>query len=91
MTHTRRDLLLRAGCGLLGKAAFVSGFERFSLINAIAAPITPSDYKALVCIFLFGGNDANNMVVSMDRYADYTSGRGELAIPSADLLYCTRK
>jgi len=32
-----------------------------------------SDYKALVCIFLFGGNDANNMLVPNDTatYANY--------------------
>lgn len=89
MAHTRRELLLRAGCGALGKAAFVTGFERFSQISAMAAPITPTDYKALVCIFLFGGNDANNTIISVDRYANYAAARGDLVIPQASLLPVT--
>ena len=44
----------------LGTAAFVAGVERFSLINAFAQG---SDYRALVCIFLAGGNDGNNVVI----------------------------
>jgi uncharacterized protein (DUF1501 family) len=79
---------LRYGaCGLLGRAAFVSGFDRFSLISAMAAPAgLPTDYKALVCIFLFGGNDSNNTIVPLDDYASYASTRGVLAIPQAQLL-----
>jgi uncharacterized protein (DUF1501 family) len=34
-----------------------------------------SDYKALVCIFLFGGNDAGNMVIPYDDYASYAAVR----------------
>ena len=55
---TRRRFLSDLGCGL-GTAAFLSTFERFSLLEAAAAP---SGYKALVCVFLFGGNDGNNLV-----------------------------
>jgi uncharacterized protein (DUF1501 family) len=84
MKHSRRDLLRYGACGLLGQAAFLSGFDRFSLISAMAA--TTSDYKALVCIFLFGGNDSNNTLVSIDNYATYATKRGNLAIPQAQLL-----
>jgi uncharacterized protein (DUF1501 family) len=47
-----------------------------------------NDYKALVCVFLFGGNDGNNMVVPLDaRFADYSRGRGPaLALPRESLL-----
>jgi uncharacterized protein (DUF1501 family) len=46
-----------------------------------------SDYKALVCIFLFGGNDSNNMVVPIDsRYAAYQSMRGPVALGQAAVL-----
>jgi uncharacterized protein (DUF1501 family) len=83
--RTRRELLKQAGCGLLGRAAFVSGFDRFSLVSALAAPIAPTDYKALVCIFMFGGNDANNTVISLDNYAPYASARGLLALTQAQL------
>ena len=84
---TRRQLLRQAGCGLLGRAAFVSGFDRFSLVGALAAPITPNDYKALVCIFMFGGNDSNNTVIPLDTtgYARYSSARGVLALTQAQL------
>jgi uncharacterized protein (DUF1501 family) len=35
-----------------------------------------ADYRALVCVFLFGGNDGNNMIVPTDaRYADYVRAR----------------
>ncbi|MEJ7653905.1 MAG: hypothetical protein WKH64_11515 [Chloroflexia bacterium] len=61
MKQTRREFLLQAGYAcvgyVLGAAAFTAGVERFGLINALAQG---SDYKALVCVFLAGGNDGNN-------------------------------
>jgi uncharacterized protein (DUF1501 family) len=47
-----------------------------------------SDYKALVCIFQFGGNDSGNMIVPMDAasYATYARGRGRVALKQAELL-----
>ena len=44
------------------------------------------DYKALVCVFLNGGNDSNNMLMPYTGQArtDYVSGRGMLAIPTSD-------
>ena len=44
------------------------------------------NYKALVCVFLAGGNDSFNMVtpVSADDYAAYASARGTIALPSSD-------
>ena len=46
------------------------------------------DYKALVCIFLFGGNDAGNMIIPYDDYATYAAVRQSagLAIPQSSLL-----
>jgi len=46
------------------------------------------NYKALVCIFLAGGNDGNNMVVPVDAagYTNYAAVRGDLALPQAQLL-----
>src|SRR4051812_17585491 len=90
MKPTRRDLLRASACGLLGRAAFMSGFDRMSMVSALASPAT-TDYKALVCIFMFGGNDANNMIVSLDNYTNYSSNRGVLAIPQANLLPITTK
>jgi uncharacterized protein (DUF1501 family) len=47
-----------------------------------------SDYKALVCVFLFGGNDSWSMVVprSSAEYAAYARSRQNLAIPQDQLL-----
>ena len=54
--NRRRFLQLGAGFGLL------AGLGRLEVARAT----TPTDYKALVCIFLFGGNDSNNMIVPVD-------------------------
>src|ERR1700683_2915793 len=45
------------------------------------------NYRALVCVFLFGGNDSNNTVIPMDdtNYKAYTSIRGSLALSGANL------
>ena len=91
MHVTRRDFLLQScqACAgyALGAAAFAAGLDRFALINAFAQG--PS-YRALVCVFLAGGNDGNNTVVPLgstdyQAYANARSGSG-LVIPSADLL-----
>ena len=45
-----------------------------------------TDYKALVCIFMFGGNDCNNMLVPTDsRYSAYLQARSVLALPQSQL------
>jgi uncharacterized protein (DUF1501 family) len=56
------------------------------MIQALAAG--PTDYRALVCIFLFGGNDSNNMIVPNDTagYQNYAALRANLALPQNTLL-----
>jgi uncharacterized protein (DUF1501 family) len=77
--------MLRLTCCSAAGAAMLGGLSKFGLVSAFAQGTT--DYKALVCIFLFGGNDGNNMVVPIDsRYAGYQSVRGGLAIPQGQLL-----
>jgi uncharacterized protein (DUF1501 family) len=51
-------------------------------------PARAADYKALVCIFLYGGNDGMNMIVPNDiaRYDQYSGVRKGLAIPKASLM-----
>ncbi|MBK9116700.1 MAG: DUF1501 domain-containing protein [Betaproteobacteria bacterium] len=45
-----------------------------------------NDYRALVCVFFYGGNDAHNMVVPLDaRYPVYAANRGPLALPLSAL------
>src|ERR1700682_3144315 len=80
MSHSRRDFL-RSSL-VIGAAAAVS---RFGFLDVLAQS---TDYKALVCIFLYGGNDSNNMVVpnGTDGYQAYARARGPLALPQASLL-----
>ncbi len=89
--RTRRDFLRNSACGAVGIAAFAEGLERFGLV-AHQAQAAPNDYRALVCIFLFGGNDANNMVVPVygSGYNQYLTSRGgSLALAQAGLLQIT--
>jgi uncharacterized protein (DUF1501 family) len=60
---------------LLSHAAALAGA---SALPSLAAPLAGSDYRALVCVFLYGGNDGNNMVVPTDAagYAAYAKARG---------------
>ncbi|MCZ2150370.1 MAG: DUF1501 domain-containing protein [Bryobacterales bacterium] len=82
---TSRRKFLRLGCCSLSTLTVASQFSRLGLLSANAQ--TTGDYKALVCIFLFGGNDSNNMVVPIStQYAQYAQVRGPLAIPQAQLL-----
>src|SRR5271163_1787739 len=82
--HTRRDVLRLACCSAAG-ASLVSGLSKLGLVSALAQGTT--DYKALVCIFLFGGNDSNNMLVPTDsRYTQYLQARSVLALPQSQLL-----
>ncbi len=66
---SRRQLLSHAGA--LGAAAALP-------LSARAVPLAGGDYRALVCVFLYGGNDGNNMVVPTDTagYAAYAKARG---------------
>src|SRR5437868_7468112 len=78
-TITRRNFLqLSASFGML------AGLGRFKF--AQAAPV--QDYKALVCLFMFGGNDGHNTVVPLanTQYSAYQAARGYLALPPSQLL-----
>ena len=58
----RRDFL-KLSCGAAGLVAFEQSLDRFGLLAHAASASPPNQYRALVCIFMFGGNDANNMVI----------------------------
>ena len=78
---SRRDL-----GRFLGGAGALAAFSQLGL-SASIAQTAPSDFKAMVGVFLFGGNDSWNMVVPTDaRYASYAASRGSgLALPLASL------
>ena len=56
----------------------LASLEKFNLVNAMIQQQSDiaADYKALVCIFLSGGSDCNNMVIPFDDYASYGAVRG---------------
>ncbi len=58
-----------------------------NLMQAAYAAGPFNDYRALVCVFLFGGNDSQNMIIPLgSEYAAYAAGRGNLAIPQVNVL-----
>lgn len=71
MDDSRRDFLKTTACGLTG-AAMVASLGQFNLVDAMVRqqqqPEVAGNYKALVCIFLSGGSDCNNMVIPYDDY-----------------------
>src|SRR5438105_11873363 len=75
MNESRRKFLAQSACGL-SAAALVSAADRFGLINSImqAQEAVATDYKALICIFLSGGSDCNNMVIPYDDYTNAAGG-----------------
>jgi len=72
---------IRAGAATVGTLAL----RPFGLLPALAQ--SSANYRALVCVFLFGGNDSNNTVIPMDdpSYQAYTSIRGSLALSASEL------
>ncbi len=99
MKTSRREFLTKSTCAL-GIAALATQVEHFGLMTALAqrvedAPSAPNgDYRALVCIFMQGGNDGNNTIIpnhsdaSLSNYAAYSNARGTqgLAIAQSQLL-----
>jgi uncharacterized protein (DUF1501 family) len=87
---TRRSFLSRAAYTGIGAAAATHTIHDLRLINAAMAQTSGgvTGYKALVCLFLNGGNDANNWVVptSTSGYNAYANLRGILALPQTSLL-----
>lgn len=86
---SRRGFIRQAACAGVGLSAMMNTIRDLRLMNAAMAygPTQPSDYKALVCVFLNGGNDANNLIIPTipAEYASYAAIRTSiLAIPNAD-------
>jgi uncharacterized protein (DUF1501 family) len=89
---TRRQFMRRAACAAVGTAAMTSTIRDLRYMNAAVAQSNISDYKALVCIFLQGGNDSNNMILPTipSEYANYAAIRTPvLAIPQSAILPVT--
>jgi uncharacterized protein (DUF1501 family) len=85
MKQNRREFLIKSGA--LSMTALATQMRHFGLMSAMAQKTDdkkaalPNDYRALVCIFLLGGNDGNNSVVplhgdsTLSSYAAYAALR----------------
>src|SRR5215217_9751413 len=87
--RSRRDFIRQASCAAVGTLALSATLRDLRLINsAMAQTGVNTGYKALVCLFLSGGNDSNNLIVPTDTstFDSYLSIRANLALPRSSLL-----
>ena len=95
---SRREFLGSACCAAVGATGLLSTLGSLRLMGAVASPDNGpsvpniagapigSDYKALVCLFLNGGNDANNLIIPTGSdYAAYASARSNLALAQSSV------
>ncbi|HYL60113.1 MAG TPA: DUF1501 domain-containing protein [Candidatus Acidoferrales bacterium] len=77
---------LRLGCTAVATMGMSAALNRFGMMSALAG--ATADYRALVCVFLFGGNDSNNVIVPTDntRLTQYQQARADLALAANTLL-----
>lgn len=100
--NSRRQFIGQC-CAAVGTTGILSTLAQLRAIGAVAstggsgvtpptAGAVPSDYRALVCVFLAGGNDANNLIIpSGSGYTSYASQRSVIAVPNSGLLSITPK
>jgi len=81
---SRRAFIRQSSCAALGITGVVNTLAHLTLTRAaLAQAAAPTDYKALVVVFLYGGNDSNNVLIPRlghPAYADYKTNRGILGI-----------
>jgi uncharacterized protein (DUF1501 family) len=86
---SRRQFIRQAACAAVGTAGLTSAVRDLRFMNAAVAQTNITDYKALVCIFMAGGNDSNNLILPtiQAEYDNYAAIRTPvLAIPQASIL-----
>ena len=87
LIKSRRDFL-KTGLKSVSALSAAGALGKLGQMNAFAQ--SGSNYRALVCIFLSGGNDGNNTIIPLNtgvqNYATYAGARQSLALPSASLL-----
>lgn len=85
----RRSFLRRGSCAALGLAGLTSQVFNLRSVSAAVDRVAFDDYRALVCVFLFGGNDNGNTLIPWDggdqNYADYAAQRTTLALTPSQL------
>jgi uncharacterized protein (DUF1501 family) len=88
---SRRKFIRQCACAALGTTSLASTIWNLRAVRAATAnginAAAAGDFKALVCLFLYGGNDANNLIIpSTVDYDVYAAARQQLAIPQSSLL-----
>ena len=91
MSSTRRNFLKHSLCASLGASSAATLFNNLTLSAATLPNLQTGDFKALVCVFLFGGNDGDNTLIpySQNDYNAYATARSAIALPRTDLLPIT--
>lgn len=89
---TRRDFLrTMCGCAAMSQIPLLSTVLNLSLMRSAAAATDTSGYKALVCVFLFGGIDSYSLLIPTDGdapgspYGDYQAVRGVIGLDKGAL------
>ncbi|MDB6070870.1 MAG: hypothetical protein JWL81_2041 [Verrucomicrobiales bacterium] len=87
---SRRRFFGEASCAAISSLPVLNTLLNLRLAGSLAAAELPApgEYRALVCLFLSGGNDSFNTLVpwSGPEYSDYTASRSVLALPQHQLL-----
>ncbi len=88
---SRRAFLQRSAWLSIAGAASPFAMNLATMAEAAAQTSGAGDYKALVCVFLQGGNDHGNTLVPADAasHAAYAMARGDLTLPLASLAGTT--
>ena len=70
------------------QAGAAAALAPWAQMQVLAATTGGPGYRSMVCLFMFGGNDGNNVIVPTDatRYAQYQRARPNLALQRAALL-----
>ena len=87
---TRRTFLGKSACSAMSTVGLLNTILTLRQMNSYAADTLPPDepYKAIVCVFLFGGNDSNNLIMPRETsaHAKYLASRTVLGIPQSGIL-----
>jgi len=89
---SRRKFFGQASCAAIGATTLWSSLVNLKGLAAAAmgnsSTMFDPDYKALVCVFLSGGNDSFNMLMprTPSEYNEYATTRSNLAIPLDNML-----
>ena len=85
---TRRNFLGASACSAMSTAGLLNTLLTLRTINAYAQDVPGDSYKAIVCVFLYGGNDSNNLALPRETtaHAKYMASRTVVGIPQAQIL-----